>query len=218
MKIPAKELYKSLVVPLNDGTGRSVSVEELKAGYLGSDEDSLAAGRHKLQEEQAVFEKDRQERSNEIVRKRRELDIAVELLGELTPKPVLEALTTQVRDTVAREAQQLLEHMPQFRDRTVFQGWMSEAGPMLGEYGFSAAEVANMADHRLFRFVNDFMGLKKRIDGIENAPADPPKVPKSPKPRKARSADKTRALVDKAKATRSPQDQVAAVGALISRG
>lgn len=217
LKIPVKELYKVLTIPLSDGTGRRVSVEELKAAYVGSDEDRLAADRHALAEDKAVHEKSRQDREAKLVRDRRELDTAIQLLGDLTPAPVLEALGSQVRETAAREAQHLLDSMPQFRDRTVFQAFMGDAHKTLAEYGFSQAEVQNMSDHRIFRFLDAHMRLAQRISEIENLPEQPREPPKTPRRRSRAGPDKAKALAAKAKQTGHEKDKVAAIGALIGR-
>ena len=205
-------------VPLNDGTGRYLSVEDLKAGYLAGEAGSLDAEKHAFARDKALHEQERIEHENKILRSSRELQDVMALVTDLVPSDRLAAYQKAASDRAVVEAQRLVEAMPQFRDPTVYAGWMKDATGLLGSYGFTQAEANNIADHRIYKMLDDFKRLRARVKELEAIPDDIPRPPRAKTRRGAPSRSGVSAAVERAKQTGAKADQVTAARMLIERG
>lgn len=214
LKTSAKSLYE-MEVPLNDGSGRYLSVEDLKAGYLAGEAGTLDAERHEFNRDKALHEQERIEHENRILASTRELQGIMALVTQALPADQLRAYRQQAMDRAAVEAQRLQEAMPQFRDRNVYQGWLKDAQGLLTGYGFSVPETTNIADHRIYKLLDDHMRLKARVAALETIPPNEAKPPKTIRRQAPGRGSGKAAKVEKAKQTRDRGDQVTAVRALI---
>ncbi len=217
LKTSAKSLYE-MEVPLNDGSGRYLSVEDLKAGYLAGEAGTLDAERHEFNRDKALHEAERIEHENRVLASTRELQGILALVTKALPPDQLRAYRQQAMDRAAVEAQRLQEAMPQFRDRNVYQGWMKDATGLLSGYGFSIPEATNIADHRIYKLLDDHMRLKARVAALETIPPNEAKPPKVVRRQAPGRSDGKAAKVEKARQTRDRGDQVTAVKALIGIG
>lgn len=60
-----------------------------------------------------------------------------------------------------QEAQKLLEAVPEFKDRTVYEQFWGDAVETMGQYGFSPDELNNADDHRMFKVMRDLVKYHK---------------------------------------------------------
>ena len=215
LQIPTDALYK-MAIPLNDGSGRHLSVEDLKAGYLAGDAGQLDGERHELNRQKAVFEGRQIEHENATIRAKQELATMVGLLEENVPEAVLTHTRALAQQFNRREANALLEIMPQFRDEKARADFQNRSANTLADYGFSTAEALAIADHRVYKVLDDFMRLRARVAELENVEGDRITPPKTVKRRRQPDVSTNRHAVDRASqpgATR--EDKVAGVAALI---
>jgi hypothetical protein len=64
----------------------------------------------------------------------------------------------------AQEAQKLFEAVPEFRDRKVYdQFWADAVETMAAEYGFTAEEMAETTDHRMYKAMRDLVKYRKAL-------------------------------------------------------
>ena len=220
LKVAAKDLYK-MQIPLGDGSDRHLSLEDLKQRYLAGEAGRLDGEAHEINRQKAVFEAQRVEHDKALVSAKQEINDIVSLIQAVAPDGQAEQLLSRTREvaneTRRREASKLLETMPEFRDKTVYQAWQDESVNFLRGYGFSEAEALNINDHRHYRVLNDFMKLSKRLAALEDVKGDPIEPPKAVKRRRAGVAQnsRTKGLVEKAKKTGTEKDRTAAIAALI---
>lgn len=67
----------------------------------------------------------------------------------------------QKQEVHDREAKLLLEAMPELKKPEVYSKFWSEAVETMGEYGFSAEEMANTLDHRVYRLYRDLAAYRR---------------------------------------------------------
>ncbi len=221
LDIDAGELYEGLMVPLGDGTGRHISLEKLRAGYMGTDADQVSKARHEHEQRLAAFEVDKSEHETRTVRDRQEVSSMLKLLHQHLPPQVVEKARLTAQRQLATAAQDMLERFPAWRDHKAMQGWQAQAYECLKLDGFTRNDVAAITDVRLCSFLDRMIKLNDWAAKVRN-----PK-PASKRPSKA-SRDKSRGspgprdrhaeVISKAKAPGArPEDKIAGVMALLAK-
>ena len=174
---------------------------------LGDREQTLADDREAFQNEQLV--------SN------RALDSLMSQL-QITPE-LLEQARNDFNTNVAREREKLFEVMPELgQDVEKRQQAMTDIVQLVKPYGITGVEIANLADHRFYKFALDAAGWKGRIDA---ARAEGKRLREGAKGRgvsrrtvsRGRGQSTVDNLTDKAKQTGLRGDQIAAVSALLTQ-
>ncbi len=214
LKTSAKSLYE-MEIPLNDGSGRYMSVEDLKAGYLAGEAGTLDAERHEFAREKAQHEAVRIEQENRVIQSTRELQQVLTMMTGALPAQQLEQLRGMAQEQQASERRKLVEMMPQFRDQTVYQGWLGKAEGLMKRYGFSEAEARNISDHRIYKMLDDFLRVDARLSELDRLAKGEPPPPRVVKRRTGKPAAKKAQAIDRAKQTGRRADQVTAVAALL---
>lgn len=209
MDLDAKDLYE---VEIPVGKDEKITLGELKDLYKESK--TIKAG-------MAAFEEKKLSQDNEIMIARRQIDQLVEVgvkTNSLNPE-VLKVLEGIHADNVARERKAVLRVMPEWEDASERESAYSDMTVLLGQYGFSRAEVEGVLDHRLLKFARD---MARRENQIKKAtPRGDGKVPtqtgKGHKPAKKISPLKQR--IQAAKAPQATQQvKAVAISELIKRG
>ncbi len=204
LEIKASELY-DVQVPL--GKGESASLGQLKddhTKYL------------KLKAGQDEYEHNKTRADNEMMVARRQLEQLINIgnaNGQLTPE-LLAYVDDMQSETITRERAALRQAIPEWTDNQVRSTDYGSIIDLMGQYGFSKAEVENVMDHRLIKFVHD---MTKRNNVINNARRK--KAPANTGSHKAPvKQSKQRTLKDKIQRARSgsTQDKVDAVRTLIT--
>lgn len=215
--IDTNDLY-GMMVPLNDGTGRYVSVEALKEGYIGTDADTLSKGRAELSQQHAAFEVQKTEHEQAVVRGRKEISDMMGLLRQHLPPAAIEGARAEAQRRMAEAAADILERFPAWRDPKVAAAWQGQASKVLAKYGFSRAEATAISDARLLALVDMHVKLLDFADKVKN----PKTVQKRPRKsdvrpqRKGVPVEKVAAAVDRAKAPgASREDKIKGVMALL---
>lgn len=67
-----------------------------------------------------------------------------------------------------REAELLLEAMPELKKPAVYSKFWAESVDTMGEYGFSAEEMNSSIDHRLYRVFRDLAAYRRARKNIPN--------------------------------------------------
>lgn len=66
----------------------------------------------------------------------------------------------QHTELLQREIRQLVRHFPTWQDPAVFEASAKELVGVAGQFGFSPEEMASIADHRIFRVLNELKTLQ----------------------------------------------------------
>ena len=207
------ELYKELMVPVDTGTeGERVSLEALRKGYV-------EAG--KLERERETFEADADKRSLEFMQARAELERLGELILPNAPREVVDKFQGVLLQREARERALLLEAVPEWKDAAKFAADRSSMIEFLKPWGFSAADVYAIGDHRIARFVRDMSREAKRKADAErkarergNGEVKKGQAPDgrvSVSPLRVRLAN----IVKAGRAAQTPEAKTQAIGALL---
>jgi hypothetical protein len=154
------------------------------------------------------------ERENQVNARHYQLQRMTQYMN-LTPDQLAEA-NEQNRQQLTREFQNMMTAIPEFKDPIRYEKARTDMYADLRPYGFSDAEIAQMADHRLVKYVYDTtrmrQGLKSAKDSVKRIRTPEPKA-KTPIP-----ANRTSALsqaTDTAKRTGNIADQMKAVDLLL---
>lgn len=204
LEIKASELY-DVQVPL--GKGESASLGQLKDNHTKY---------IKLKAGQEQYEHNKTRADNEMMVARRQLEQLISIgnaNGQITPE-LLEYVDNMQSETITRERAALRQVIPEWTDNQVRSTDYGSIIDLMGQYGFSKAEVENVMDHRLIKFVHD---MTKRNNVIDNARRK--KAPAATGRHKAPvKQSKQRTLKDKIQRARSgsTQDKVDAVRSLIT--
>lgn len=78
----------------------------------------------------------------------------------------------------AYERNKTLDIIPEWSDISTYQKDADRMGPLMESYGFTPDEVNNIYDHRLTKFVRDFMILKEQVKDADVVKKKLRKVPK----------------------------------------
>lgn len=123
----------------------------------------------------------------------------------------------QAQERRAEESRKLIEAMPEFRDRKVYDQFWGDATETAAHYGYTAQEWAELAnDHRIYPAMRDLMKYRKALQKAPQVKQDIQAKPKlmqggrrmDPKQRTSRDAQ-TR--VERLRQTGSFEDGVAAL-------
>lgn len=130
-------------------------------------------------------------------------------------KAAHQALVAQQKAEVAqRELQLTLQHIPEWQNPEAFQAGATAVAELGQTYGFSQAEMAALADHRMIRVMHDLVSLRAGAvsqKNVESAAAK--KVVKAKK--KLAPGEKPRARSEGEKQKRQTMDRLRKTG---SRG
>ncbi len=220
LDVEGSTLYEELMVPLHDGTGRHISLEKLRAGYMGTEADQVSLARQEHDQRIAAFEVDKSEHETRVVRDRSEVSAMLKLLQQHLPPAVIQKARHAAQAQLATAAQDMLERFPAWRDHKAMQGWQEQAYECLKPDGFTRQDIASITDVRLCSFLDRMIKLNDWAAKVRN-----PK-PVSKRPSKA-SRDKSRGsagprnqkadLIAKAKAPGArSEDKLAGIMALLA--
>lgn len=126
----------------------------------------------------------------------------------------------QRQDTLQRETAAMLEVFPEWRDPEAFSSARLQMHKAGADYGFSAEEMDQIADHRMFRVLDELARLKKTVNTQKtNAAKVTKRVAKATrkpapgsKPAKNQSQEQSRRKkLDRLERTHSLRDAAAAI-------
>lgn len=161
--------YEEMMVPLGDGTGRHVSLEKLRSGYLGTDADQVHKDRTEHEQRLAAFEVDKSEHETRTVRDRLEVSSMLKLLQDHLPEKAVTAARLASQRQLAEAAMTMLERFPAWRDPKVAAAWQRKAFvECLKPHGFSRADAQAITDHRLCGLIDEYLKLRDFAAKVRN--------------------------------------------------
>lgn len=153
------ELYDQVKVEVEvigaDGekTRAPVSLGELRRGYVDA---------KRLERDREAFETDSDKRSLAFMQTRAELEALGGLIAPHAPREVVDRMQAMIGERDAREKVLMLEAVPEWKDSGRFVADRSMMIEFLKPWGFKAADVLAIADHRIARFVRDMARQARR--------------------------------------------------------
>jgi len=152
LELDPKDLYESLKIDI--GNEETLSLGEIK---------DKVKDWNRSNNVMAEAENQRITVENELLQKRRELASMQSQMGiEVTPE-AQEAARKQYAEYQEREHQATLAAIPEWTDPVVVTEDSKKMSGLLSEYGLSAQEIAQIADHRQIKLVRDYALLRDRI-------------------------------------------------------
>lgn len=100
--------------------------------------------------------------SNDVMTARRQLEQLVQLLPTIPPE-LIKQVETLDADKLRTEQRLMVEAIPEWSNAAVLAADSKAIAEHLKPYGFSAAEVGLIQDHRLAKYVRDQMLREQRI-------------------------------------------------------
>lgn len=165
-------------VPLTvDGERESLTLGELKDRYVD------------LSHRESGIRKREAELANELGRLSR---ITAELehnSGPLSPEQREQVGGLQA-ERVQREAQLMLEAIPEWRDTARFQEDRAEIVQMMAPYGVTEDVINSVTDHRIALLYKHMLDMTRRIERAEKVKPEPVKGAKRPRGKSPRKAEK----------------------------
>ncbi len=158
----------------------------------------------------------RQEQENTYIRQQRELELLREQIAP-TPQQQQQA-EREFQQILQSEAQKLFAAVPRLRDDAKYRAEQIDAVfGLAADYGYSKAEIENLADHRLYKLAMDAAAWRKHIRAAD---AQAKRVRgKSRKAQAPKQAQKKRGgnldTLKQRAGSGLAEDQVAYIGALL---
>jgi hypothetical protein len=185
----------SAEIPMSDGS--KVNLGALKDAYQDSQAQTLAI----------------QERENVVMSQMNELQ-EMSQYTQLPPEK-MQAIKQQQERYMNEQHGLMLEAIPEFKDQATFAEAKKGIEALATEYGISDA-VAQIADHKIVKLLNDFAKLRQGIKAAkDNVKPLRSKEPKS-RNRAAGKVDATTAAAQQAAKTGSRSDQIRAINELLN--
>lgn len=131
-----------------------------------------------------------------------------------------QSFTQAAQEHMAREAESLMQAMPELRDPNKRAKWSAELSETMKVYGIGPEDIAGAKDHRLFRMATDAMRyqriVKNREQSAKKAQGKPPAViePGRRQSSQANAARDRQQLRDRVRQTGSVDDAAKAFGSL----
>ncbi len=205
LEVDTKYLY-DVEIPL--GNDRSVALAELKDGYKKFET---------YQANESLFVERKAQAENENMVAKRQIEQLIRLAppGAITGE-LLSKLDEIHNANVSRERSAIIKAIPEWRDSNQRQIDFSEIAEVMAEYGFSSSEIEGAMDARLVKFCYDMtkrINLAKRHNGGKPLPTNVGKGRRSVKPK----VSPLTAKIESAKVSRSMQEKVSAVSALLNQ-
>ena len=166
--------------------------------------------------ERAAVEEKRQAYENERLKERDELRALLSQVGtNLTPEVVKQA-EKQHRDYIEGEWRATLDAIPDWADESQLKADKADLVEYIKDYGFSAAELDFVHDHRLMKLLRDNMRLKKRMKAATATKKKVRAVPKGSKPSAPTGAVDTAAgIIEAGKSAVTPEEKSAYISKLL---
>ena len=160
-----KTLYKAKVHVDHDGESIAVTVGELKDMYS-----DLIAVKTKASETETA----RDEFGREQLLARQEFDAMVAMLPPEARSPEFLAATQQrIQQHNRAETVKLLKIVPEWSDPQQVADDQRLINKHASRYGFSAAEISLISDHRMLKYLRDNARAEMRLANVELKQAEP---------------------------------------------
>jgi hypothetical protein len=147
-------------LPIEAG-GFSLTLRELKARL--PELAKLERSRVELDEARGTLELERVDHARRIAA------IVDAFPPGAVPRAVMERIEAQHEDLLRREAQMLYTARPEWAQQPYATEQRDKLAKFAKRYGFSAQEIASLADHRMVLFAQDYMTLQQRYDEAKGA-------------------------------------------------
>jgi len=217
------ELFDNLViqdVDLVDAAGNkskvNVALGDLRRGYIDAEN---------LRVQREAYEQERDATSLEVMQARRHFERLAHSLAPYVPKDVIGILNQDRAERLERERALLYAAVPDWKDPAKHAADRTAMIDYLKPWGFGAADVAAIEDHRIARFVRDMMNAARRTRVAEEkarkakqtggASAESP-TPGRIQQRPSGLAVRVRSIIEQGKAAKTTPEKVAAVADLLN--
>jgi len=189
---------------------QSVTLGDLRRGYIGAET---------LRKERESFEQTSEAKGLEFMRTRADLESLGAAILPHVPQQVQAEFAAWQHKQIERERTLAHEAIPEWRDPSKFQADRGMMIEHLKPWGFTAADVYAIGDHRIAKYVRDNARKAQRAAEAEQRArnAGKPKPGQGPAPGVKQSALRQRLanIVQTGRAAKTEAEKTAAVGALL---
>lgn len=211
------EIFEQLAVDVDltvDGkkTTEQVTLGDLRRGYIAAEN---------LRRDRDSFDQEREAQSLEMMHGRRFFENMAERLAPYVPKDAIAILNAEKGQRLERERELLYAAVPEWKDPAKHAADRTAMIAYLKPWGFGAADVAAIDDHRIARFVRDMMNGAKRARDAEDRAKAARKQAGDGHPTSGRQhssggfAVRVRSIIDQGKAAKTSTGKAEAAGALL---
>jgi hypothetical protein len=117
-----------------------------------------------LERRELEFDTRRRDSEGELLRAQNEMRELMQLIPREQLKPELvERVRTQQNETMRRERQLTLQHIPEWRSEESRVADLEGMEELVEQYGFPKTFVSTVVDHRALKMLRDFYRMDKRI-------------------------------------------------------
>ncbi len=202
LKLPKEDVYK-IPIPLGDERD-PIPLGKLKDQYVEAE---------RFKERQQEMTEQLADQQNDLMAKRREVDSLMQALGPQLDNQTRDYINQQSQESIARERKQVIQSIPEWSDAKTVAADLEAITDFAGGYGYSATEINNIVDHRLFKMLRDVSLGHKRVKEARKGKA----VPKAQPPKRTESIKgaSLSSLVERSKKTGSKDDKANAMLAVL---
>lgn len=216
------ELFANLEVEveLTDQAGvksrQSVTLGDLRRGYRDAES---------LRSERESFEQEREAQSLEAMQSRRYFERVARELAPYVPKDVVGLVNQERAERIERERALLYAAVPDWKDPAKHAADRTAMIAYLKPWGFTAADVAAIEDHRVARCLRDHMRAAQRTRDAEErsrkakaggASAETPTPGRTTTRPQNGLALRVRSIIEQGKAAKTTAEKVSAVADLLN--
>lgn len=168
LEVEVKDIFD--IEFISEGDGESHTLGEMK-DLLKKDSDFSS---RELELSERKIKQD-----NEVMRAKQQMQIIFQGLPAGTLTPELLAQSSKTLDAhLEDESRRLLSVIPEWSDPTARQADLEKMGAHMEQYGYSAAEVNRLNDHRMVKYIRDNMTREKTLAAALENVKEVKKLPK----------------------------------------
>jgi hypothetical protein len=221
--VKGSEIYEQLAVDveLTDPHGvkstQSVTLGDLRRGYRDAET---------LRSQRDTFEQERDAQSLEAMQSRRYFERVAHAFAPYVPKDVIALVNQERAERIERERALLYAAVPDWKDPAKHAADRTAMIAYLKPWGFSAADVAAIEDHRVARCLRDHMNAARRTREAEDrarkakqtggASAETPTPGRTVTRPQNGLALRVRSIIEQGKAAKTTAEKVTAVADLLN--
>lgn len=152
------------------------------------------------------------EKENVVLRKLDEVNRLSQYL-DVVPPEVKQQAIAEMQETIKQEFTRMLDVIPQWKDAVEFNKGKESIYNLAREYNLER-DISQVSDHRVVKLLYDFARIKDSLRATKDLKPKPATQAKAQSKAPQTQSDKQNQLINRAKQTKSHDDELAAIKAL----
>ena len=153
------------------------------------------------------------ERENQVMRKLDEVNMLSQYLN-VVPENIRQQAAAEIQEHVKQEFTRMLDVIPQWKDAVEFNKGRDSIYNLAKQYNLEK-DVSQVSDHRVIKLLHDFARLNESLATAKELKSAKQTSNSAGKPKPPMTnAEKQQQLINKAKQSKSSNDELAAIASL----